>query len=99
MRVDVELVTGQHWPEAVESLLHGLPEWFGIEESVRGYIDSARTLATVAALVDGEVVGVCLVRDHTPVTSEIELLAVRRDLHRGGIGRLLVARVESDLVA
>jgi len=37
------------------------------------------------------------VRHHTPVASEIELLAVRRDLHRAGIGRRLVGRVESDL--
>ena len=83
------------WP----SCSADLPEWFGIEESVNGYVEAARTLPSVAAVVDDEIVGVCLIRHHTPVAAEIELLAVRRDLHRGGIGRLLVERVERDLRA
>jgi ribosomal protein S18 acetylase RimI-like enzyme len=99
MRIRVSIITGGHWPDAVSDLLGGLPDWFGIEESVRGYIDAARTLPSIAAEVDGDVVGVCVLRPHTPVAAEIELLAVRRDLHRGGIGRRLVGRAEADLVA
>ena len=38
-------------------------------------------------------------RRHADVAAEIELLAVRRDLHRGRIGRRLLERVESDLAA
>jgi GNAT superfamily N-acetyltransferase len=99
MRVRIRLVTDRHWPEAVAALLQDLPEWFGIEASVRGYIDAARTLPTVAALAEDDVVGVCVLRRHTDVAAEIELLAVRRDLHRGGIGRQLLGRAETDLRA
>ena len=99
MRVDVSVATGGQWPDAVADLLGDLPEWFGIEESVAGYVEAARTLPSVAGVVDDEIVGICLIRHHTPVAAEIELLAVRRDLHRGGIGRLLVERVERDLRA
>ena len=42
-------------------------------------------------------VGVCLVRRHTPVAAEIELLAVPPELHRHGIGRRLIERVVADL--
>ncbi len=97
--MDITVVTDGHWPDAVATLLHGLPEWFGIEESVRAYVDAARSLPGIAALAGDVVVGVCLLRRHTDVAAEIELLAVRRDLHRGGIGRTLLERAESDLLA
>jgi ribosomal protein S18 acetylase RimI-like enzyme len=51
------------------------------------------------ALRGGDVVGAGLVKRHTAVAAEIELLAVRRDLHRQGIGRRLLDSVERDLRA
>ena len=95
--MDVTIVSGRQRPDDVARLLHDLPEWFGLEESLRNYIDAARMLATTAALVDDEVVGVCLVRHHTPVAAEIELLAVQRTLHRHGIGRRLLDAADVDL--
>ena len=95
----VTIEVGGHWPEAVGQLLRGLPEWFGIEQSILNYIEAARTLPSAAAIRDGEVVGVCVIRRHTPVAAEIEVLAVGRGLHRRGIGRRLVERVEVDLRA
>jgi len=97
MRVDVSLVADGQYPDAVADLLRDLPEWFGIEQSVRDYVEAARTLPTIAAVCEGEVVGICLVRRHTTVTAEIELLAVRRDLHRSGVGRLIIERLEADV--
>jgi len=98
-RVEIRIETAGHWPDAVAALLRDLPEWFGIEESVRGYIESARTLPGAAAIAGDDIVGVCLVRRHTDVAAEIELLAVRPDLHRRAIGRRLLQRIEPDLVA
>jgi ribosomal protein S18 acetylase RimI-like enzyme len=95
--MDVTIEVGGQWPEAVAELLADLPEWFGIEDSNRAYVALAHTLDSLAAMLDGEIVGVCLVRHHNTASSEIELLAVRRDLHRRGIGRRLLARVEADL--
>ena len=95
--MDVTIVSGRQWPDAVERLLRDLPEWFGIEQSVLRYVDAARSLATTVAFVDDEVVGVCLIRDHTPVAAEIELLAVERRFHRAGIGSRLVQAVEAVL--
>lgn len=95
----MRIVTGRQVPDDVRRLLGGLPEWFGRPESNDAYVESARTLPTWAAVSDsGEVVGVCVVRHHTPVSSEIELLAVDRALHRSGIGRRLVEAVERDAV-
>ena len=99
MRVEIRIVTDGHWPDAVAALLRDLPEWFGIESSVLAYVDAARTLPGAAALAGDEIVGVCLIRRHTDVAVEIELLAVRRGLHRSGIGRRLLDRVEADRAA
>jgi ribosomal protein S18 acetylase RimI-like enzyme len=97
--MELVIETGGHWPDAVERLLRGLPEWFGIEQANRNYVESARELPSTAAVVDGEIVGICLVRRHTPVAAEIDLLAVRRDFHRLGIGRRILDRVGADLRA
>ena len=73
----MRIVTGRQVPDDVRRLLDGIPEWFGRPESNDEYVESSRTLPTWAAVSDdGEVVGVCVVRHHTSVSSEIELIAV-----------------------
>ncbi len=95
--MEVTIVPGSHRPNEVDRLLRDLPEWFGIEQSILNYVEAACTLPSTFALRDDEVVGVCVVRHHTSVAAEIELLAVKRTLHRQGIGRRLVQTVESGL--
>ena len=97
MHVAVE--SGGQWPADVERILRELPEWFGLEDALVGYVQASRALPTVVARDDLRVVGVCLLRDHNPHSVEIELLAVSRSLHRQGIGRLLVDHVVAELRA
>jgi coenzyme F420-0:L-glutamate ligase / coenzyme F420-1:gamma-L-glutamate ligase len=75
-----------------EAVLRDLPEWFGIEESTREYIDAAAGLPTFA--VEPDVAFVSL-KQHTPAAAELYVLAVRRAHHRQGIGRALVEKAES----
>jgi GNAT superfamily N-acetyltransferase len=93
----VEIVRNQRDPDRVESILRGLPEWFGIESAIVDYVDAARTLPSYLAVEDGEVVGVCLVERHFPQAAEVHLLAVDRAWHRRGVGRALMDAVEQDL--
>jgi GNAT superfamily N-acetyltransferase len=95
--VEVVVRGDGHWPDDVERILRALPEWFGIESALLGYVRDARSLPGFAAFDGDEVVGVCLVRRHTPVAAEIDLLAVPRELHRHGIGRSLIERAAADL--
>ena len=73
-------------------MLRDLPEWFGIEEATRQYIEDAATLPTLA--VDPDLGFLCL-KQHTPRAAEIYVMGVRRAQHRKGIGRALVAAAES----
>jgi GNAT superfamily N-acetyltransferase len=75
-----------------EAVLRDLPEWFGIEESTRQYIEDAATLPTLVVEPDA---GFLCLKQHTPRAAEIYVMGVRRAQHRKGIGRALVAAAES----
>ncbi|MGG7510022.1 GNAT family N-acetyltransferase [Plantibacter sp. YIM 135249] len=78
---------------AVERILRSLPAWFGIEESLLEYVESARTQESYLVLAGDVVVGVGLVVRRFPESAEIELLAVHAD-HRGrGAGRVLIEAI------
>jgi coenzyme F420-0:L-glutamate ligase/coenzyme F420-1:gamma-L-glutamate ligase len=73
------------------AVLRDLPEWFGIEESTRQYIEDAATLPTLAVEPD---LGFLSVKQHTPRAAELYVMGVRREQHRRGIGRALVSEAE-----
>jgi coenzyme F420-0:L-glutamate ligase/coenzyme F420-1:gamma-L-glutamate ligase len=75
-----------------ETVLRDLPDWFGIEEATRRYIEDAATLPTLAVEPD---IGFLCLKQHTPRAAEIYVMGVRRAQHRRGIGRALVAAAES----
>lgn len=84
---------------AVERLLRGLPEWFGIESSIVEYVEAAGRLPGLLAYDGGVVVGALVWERHFPTAAEIHLMAVARDRHRQGVGRALVAAAEEALAA
>ena len=75
-----------------EAVLRDLPDWFGIEESTRQYIEAAATLPTFVAEPD---LGFVSLKQHTPAAAELYVLGVRAAQHRQGIGRALVEAAES----
>ena len=95
----VTLEVGRCDPDAVAALLHGLPEWFGIEEATAAYVEAARTMPTVLAHADGGVVGALLWHQHFPTAAEVHLMAVDAGRHRRGIGTALLDRAEEELRA
>jgi ribosomal protein S18 acetylase RimI-like enzyme len=81
-----------------ERILRGLPEWFGIESSLAQYVKDTTTLPTW--MVDGqngEAIACLTLREHNPCSGEIHLIAVDRDYHRRGIGRMLEEFLEDHL--
>jgi GNAT superfamily N-acetyltransferase len=72
-------------------ILDTVPTWFGIPESNDEYVAFVDTHDTwVAHSAQGEPIGLISGRRHFPETAEIEVLAVRLDWHRCGVGRALV---------
>ena len=52
MTVSLRMRSGRD-PAAVERLLRGLPEWFGIESSIAEYVEAAGRLSTLLAYAKG----------------------------------------------
>lgn len=81
------------------AILAALPDWFGIPESNASYLAGLRELAAFVAVRDGEVVGFASLRMHFERAAEVEVMAVRADLHRHGVGRALLDHCEGWLRA
>lgn len=73
-------------------ILVSLPEWFGISEVNAAYVDALRP-DNAAVVIDGDQAVVAFVglHVHNERSWEIEVMGVRREHHRVGIGRRLVA--------
>jgi len=72
-------------------VLESLPEWFGIPASIGAYVSAADGLPMLACFEPvGDVVGFVSVKTHTPATTEVYVMGVKRAWHRRGIGRVLI---------
>lgn len=80
-------------------VLAALPRWFGIEESVRHYIEVADRNPTVVASLRGQDIGMLTVVRHGPRAAEVYVMAVLPQYHRRGIGRQMLAQAERSLAA
>jgi coenzyme F420-0:L-glutamate ligase/coenzyme F420-1:gamma-L-glutamate ligase len=87
----VEIADPAERSRIAEAVLRDLPDWFGIEEATRQYIEDAATLPTLA--VEPDLAFLCL-KQHTPRAAEIYVMGVRPEQHRRGMGRALVAEAE-----
>ncbi|HEX6990083.1 MAG TPA: GNAT family N-acetyltransferase [Bacillota bacterium] len=89
--VTIRRVTDPAEKRAVcERILRDLPDWFGIEEAIRDYIEDSADMTFLAAERDGEALGFAALNDHGGCALEIHVMGVRRAFHRQGIGRHLV---------
>lgn len=78
-------------------ILRSLPDWFSIEESNLQYDRDIATLPTIVAADADEVVGFLTLKHHSAFATEIQVMGVRPDYHREGIGRQLVEEAEARL--
>jgi GNAT superfamily N-acetyltransferase len=76
------------------SVLESLPAWFGVAESIGGYCESVRSHPVWAAFDGGEAIAFLSLLEHNPHSAEIEVMGIRPEFHRKGIGRRLVAAAE-----
>lgn len=80
-----------------EPILRALPDWFGIEEATRQYVEDTAVFPTFLAFHTHHPVGFLTLKQHTPYAAEIHVMAVLPDWHRHGVGRALLAASEAYL--
>lgn len=87
---DVQLVEFEDEDRTICSeILKGLPEWFGIDEANRAYIEILGSIPTAVARIDQQVVGFIALEQSNPNSIEIHVMAAERGLHNQGIGSQL----------
>jgi GNAT superfamily N-acetyltransferase len=77
------------------SVLHSLPRWFGIEDSLLMYVRDSTMLPTFATERDGQVIGFITLQEHFPVSWEVHCIAIAAEARNQGLGSLLLAHAES----
>lgn len=77
-----------------EPILRSLPEWFGIESGLAGYIEKIDALPTFLARQGDKVVGFLSLLQHNPFSAEIYVMGVQPESHHQGIGWALVLQAE-----
>jgi ribosomal protein S18 acetylase RimI-like enzyme len=94
-----EIVQGPFFEKSAvcAPILAALPQWFGIEEANRQYIEDIGRLPTLLASVNGETVGFLTLKEHNEYSAEIHVMGVKPEMHRQGVGRALVSTAESYL--
>ena len=80
-----------------DSILHSLPEWFGIESSIIEYVEGVSPTTFYAAYDGEDAVGCLSIIAHNPHTSEIYVMGILEAFHRQGIGSALLHAAEEDL--
>jgi 8-oxo-dGTP diphosphatase len=69
-------------------------DWFGIEAAILEYEREIEHIPTFLAKAEDRVIGFLSLKQHTPHSAEILVMAVHPDAQRGGIGRALVEAAE-----
>ena len=80
----------------VAEILKDLPEWFGIPESTQAYIEGAKDLQVWAAYQEGDLLGFVCLSYSSEDCVEIDCLGVKKGHQGRGIGRELIATLESE---
>lgn len=81
-----------------EPILRALPEWFGIEQAIKDYVQGVASLPFwIAVDHDDTCVGFISLKVHYGHTGDIYVMGVLPDYHRKGVGRLLMAEAEKYL--
>ena len=79
--------------DACRRILDSLPEWFGIEEANRGYIERLDHVPGFVAVDGDTVIGFVAIESHNDRSAEVLVMGVSPDRHGGGAGRALVDAV------
>lgn len=95
----LELRPLRHGDEAAcVEILRALPQWFGLEQPILDYGRDLESLDGAVALEDQTYVGFVGLKRYGTASVEINVIGVRPEHRRSGIGRRLLRYAEEHLV-
>jgi len=80
--------------QIVHEVLLDLPDWFGLPDSTKEYIEQSKQLVLFSAQHNETLVGFITLKETSCDTCEIHCMGVKKEFHHQGIGRLLFKQFE-----
>lgn len=77
-------------------ILRLLPDWFGIEEAIQKYVQTAKEHRFYAVYEENQVIGFASVVNHNESTAEIHVMGILSTFHSQGVGTLLINAIAAD---
>ncbi len=81
--------------QIVSEVLADLPEWFGLPESTKSYVEEARELPLWVARNKNDILGFVTLRESSPDTGDLHCMGIKKSYHRKGIGTQLFHALET----
>lgn len=81
--------------QIVEEILLDLPDWFGLPDSTKEYIEQSKQLVLFSAYNEHQLTGFITLKETSLDTCEIHCMGVKKEYHHMGIGKLLFQQFES----
>lgn len=91
----IQIFDEQQKRQIARDILYSLPDWFGLPESTKRYIeDSAKMPFWAWCEEAAEALGFIALKETSHYTAEIYVMGVLPERHHGGIGRALYEEFE-----
>lgn len=81
--------------QIASDILYQLPEWFGLPESTKTYIEDSKEMPFWAYFVQGKAIGFLALKETSTYTAEVYVMGVIKEYHRNGTGALLLRECEA----
>lgn len=78
----------------IEEILTDLPEWFGLPESTKEYIQDGSLLPLWAAFDGEDLIGFVTLTKSSEDCGEVHCMGVKKAYHRKGVGHALMQALE-----
>ena len=89
-----EITQSDEKSRIVEDVLLDLPDWFGLPDSTKEYIEQSKQLVLFSAHHNDSTLGFITLKETSCDTCEIHCMGVKKEFHHKGIGKLLYKQFE-----
>lgn len=89
-----EITKSDEKSQIVEEVLLDLPDWFGLPDSTKEYIEQSKQLVLFSAHHNDSTLGFITLKETSCDTCEIHCMGVKKEFHHKGIGKLLYKQFE-----
>ena len=80
-----------------DNILHKLPDWFGVEQSIIEYVQTVRDKVFYVIYYGEEIIGFLCLKINNQYTAEIYVMGIVENHHRNGLGKKLILKAEQYL--